>query len=87
MEPVDSTTLLANGLNNAISGVAIAERRALTNASGVFYMEKIAVGVWARGAIDLSASITDNLRSIARIKLIPHGDVAGVLLNWREVMQ
>ena len=44
VDPVDGTTLMAKGLPNAISVLAVAERGAMFDPSAVFYMEKIAVG-------------------------------------------
>jgi fructose-1,6-bisphosphatase II len=68
VDPIDGTTLLAKGLPNAISAVAIAERGAMFNPTGIFYMNKIAVGPSARGAIDINASPAENLRCIAQMK-------------------
>jgi fructose-1,6-bisphosphatase II len=45
--------------------VALAERGKLLNAPDT-YMEKLAVGPQARGAIDMRKTPTENLRSIAR---------------------
>ena len=44
VDPVDGTTLMAKGMPNAISVLAVAERGAMFDPSAVFYMEKIAVG-------------------------------------------
>ena len=68
VDPIDGTTLLAKGLPNAISAVAIAERGALFDATKTFYMDKIAVGPAARGVIDINAPVAENLRRIAEAK-------------------
>ncbi len=65
VDPVDGTWLLAKGMPNAITVLAIAERGAMYTWEHIAYMEKIAVGPAARGAIDLRDSPTDNLIRIA----------------------
>jgi fructose-1,6-bisphosphatase II len=64
VDALDGTNLCATGAANAISVVAMAEKGKLLRVPDT-YMEKIAVGPGARGAIDLSRSPTDNLRSAA----------------------
>jgi len=64
LDPLEGTNLCAYGRPGAISVVAIASRGNLLNAPDT-YMEKLAVGPKARGAIDLSKSPTENLRKIA----------------------
>src|SRR5215468_2133906 len=61
LDPLEGTNLCAYGRPGAISVVAIAGRGDLLNAPDT-YMEKLAVGSKARGAIDLSKSPTENLR-------------------------
>jgi fructose-1,6-bisphosphatase II len=65
VDPVDGTRLLAKGMPNAIAVLAIAERGAMYKWEHIAYMEKIAVGPAARGAIDLRDSPTENLIRIA----------------------
>lgn len=81
VDPVDGTTLLAKGLPNAISALAIAERGALFNPTGIFYMDKIAVGPEARGAIDIRDSVRENLRRIAAAKRYRVEDLTVVVLD------
>lgn len=64
LDPLEGTNLCAYGRPGAIAVVALAERGKLLNAPDT-YMEKLAVGPQARGAIDLRRSTTENLRSIA----------------------
>jgi fructose-1,6-bisphosphatase II len=64
VDPLEGTHLCATGAPNAISVVAMGERGTLLRAPDT-YMEKIAVGPGARGAIDLRRSPTENLRRIA----------------------
>src|SRR4051794_38891547 len=66
VDPIDGTTLTAKGLPNAITVVALAERGAMYYHPHIVYMEKIAVGPQAKGAIDVNAPVRDNLSRIAR---------------------
>ncbi len=64
VDPIDGVTLLANGRPGAISVVAVAERQTLF-ATRLVYMDKIAVGPKAKGAININAPVRDNLKGIA----------------------
>ncbi len=64
LDALEGTALCASGAPNAISVVAMGEKGKLLRAPDT-YMEKIAVGPGARGAIDLRKSPTENLRRIA----------------------
>lgn len=66
VDPIDGTSLTAKGLPDAITAVALAERNSMYYDPNIVYMEKIAVGYQAKGAIDINASVGDNLRRIAR---------------------
>ena len=68
VDPIDGTTLTALGRDNAISVIAVSERGTMFNPGPCVYMEKIAVGPGAAGAIDITASPTQNLRWIAKAK-------------------
>jgi fructose-1,6-bisphosphatase II len=64
LDPLEGTNLCAYGRAGAISVVAIASKGNLLNAPDT-YMDKLAVGPKARGAIDLNKSPTENLKAIA----------------------
>ena len=64
VDPLDGTTSTAKGLANAISVIAVAPRGHLFHTKA-YYMEKIAVGPKARGAIDLKKSLRENLLAVA----------------------
>ena len=64
LDPLEGTTICATGRGNALSVIAIAEKGGFLHAPDT-YMEKIAVGPKAKGAIDLRKSPTENLRRIA----------------------
>ena len=65
VDPVEGTTLLAEGMPGAIAVVAIAERGSLYHWSGIAYMDKLAVGEAARGIVDINAPVADNIRNVA----------------------
>src|SRR5690349_11004090 len=67
LDPLEGTTICARGGFNSISVIAIAEEGKFLHAPDT-YMQKIAVGPSARGAIDLQASPTENLKRIAKAK-------------------
>ena len=66
VDPIDGTRLLAQGMANSISTVAVAERGAMFESPYVAYMDKIAVGPAAAQSIDINASVATNLESVAR---------------------
>lgn len=81
VDPVDGTTLMAEGRPNAISVLAAAERGSMYDPSAVFYMNKIAVGPEAAGKIDIEAPVADNIRAVAQAKGITPSDVTVVVLD------
>lgn len=81
VDPVDGTTLMAEGRPNAISVLAAAERGSMYDPSAVFYMKKIAVGPEAAGKIDIEAPVADNIRAVAQAKGITPSDVTVVVLD------
>mgnify|MGYP000860854446 FL=1 len=64
VDPLDGTSLVAKGLPNAISVIAMAPKGCLLNAPDT-YMKKIAVGPKAAGKIDIDKSVKENLYSVA----------------------
>ncbi len=80
LDPLEGTTICARGGNNALSVIAIAEEGNFLHAPDV-YMQKIAVGPSAKGAIDLRATPTENLKNIARAKKCEVEDLTVVILD------
>ena len=80
LDPLEGTNLCAYGRPGSISVVAMAGKGKLLNAPDT-YMEKIAVGPRARGAIDLRRSPTENLRSIAEKMKVYVADLTVVILD------
>ena len=81
VDPVDGTTLMAKGMPNAISVLAVAERGAMFDPSAVFYMNKIAVGPDAADAIDITAPIAENIRAVAKAKNSSVSDLTVCILD------
>ena len=81
VDPVEGTTLLAEGMPGAIAVVAIAERGSLWATPGIMYMEKIAVGETASEAIDITASVETNIRNVAYALRKDVDDVTVVVLD------
>jgi fructose-1,6-bisphosphatase II len=81
VDPIDGTTLTAKGMSNAISVMAVAERGSMYDPSAVFYMEKIAVGPEAAGAVDITAPVAENVAAVAKAKGMDVEDVTVVILD------
>lgn len=81
VDPVEGTTLLAEGMPGAIAVVALAERGSLYHWSGIAYMDKLAVGPQARGAIDINAPVAENIRNVARALKKEIEDITVVVLD------
>jgi fructose-1,6-bisphosphatase II len=80
LDPLEGTTLTATGGPNALSVIAMADKGNLLNAPDT-YMDKIAVGPSAKGAIDLEKSPSQNLRAIADRKGLYVDDLTVIILN------
>lgn len=81
VDPVDGTSLMAEGRPNAISVLAASERGSMFDPSAVFYMKKIAVGPDAVGAVDITAPVAHNIDAVAKAKGINPTDVTVVVLD------
>ncbi|KFE69327.1 class II fructose-bisphosphatase [Hyalangium minutum] len=80
LDPLEGTNLAAYGRPGAISVVAMASKGNLLNAPDT-YMEKIAVGPRAKGAIDLRRTPTENLRAVAERQKVYVEDLTVVILD------
>lgn len=65
VDPLDGTTLIAKGLPNAISVIAMGAKGSLLNAPDT-YMKKIIVGPKAKGSIDLNKTHEENIKNVAK---------------------
>ena len=81
VDPVDGTTLTAQGRGNAIAVIAVSERGTMFNPGPCVYMEKIAAGHEAADVIDITRSPTENLEAIAAAKHEKVRDLTAVILD------
>ena len=81
VDPIDGTSLTANGMNGAISVIALAPRGSMYDPSAVFYMNKIVTGPEAAGVIDINASTKVNIQAVAKAKRMSVSDITVVVLN------
>lgn len=80
VDPVEGTNLVAKGLPGAIATLAAGPHGSLFHAPDV-YMDKLAVGRWGAGKIDISAPLGENIRIVAAAKHKPVSDVTVVILD------
>ena len=80
LDPLEGTTICAKGGMNSLSVIAIAEEGKFLHAPDT-YMQKIAVGPEAKGAIDLLATPSQNLKNIADAKKCNIEDLTVVILD------
>ena len=81
VDPIDGTRLTSLGLSGALSVVALSERGTMYFPGSIVYMNKIAVGPEARGAIDLNAPVEENLQKVAKAKKRDVNDLTVVILD------
>ena len=81
VDPIDGTSLTANGMNGAISVIALAPRGTMFDPAGVFYMDKIVTGPAAAVVIDIRASVAQNIQAVAKAKGLKVSEVTVVVLN------
>ena len=80
VDPLEATNSCANGINDALAVVAMAEHGNFLNAPDT-YMDKIAVGPIGRGIIDIRKTPTENLQAIAEAKRVAVPDLTAVILD------
>ena len=80
VDPIDGTRLVARGLPGGIATVALAERGSLFH-THVPYMDKLIVGPKAAKVIDITDSVGNNLRRIARAEGRSVQDLTVVVLD------
>jgi fructose-1,6-bisphosphatase II len=81
VDPVEGTTLTSLGRGNAISVIAVSGRDTMFDPGPCYYMNKIAVGGDAVGAIDITRSPTENLEAVAKAKNVSVRDLTVVILD------
>lgn len=82
VDPIDGTRLLSLGMPGAVAVVALAARGTMYGApEGVYYMEKIAVGRAAKGAININASVAENIASVTKALEREEGNITVMVLD------
>jgi len=81
LKPIDGSTLVAKGLPNAVSVIATAPPGSMVRAPVGMYAEKIAVGPDARGSVDVTDSVENNLQRVAFAKKVQVSDLTVVMLD------
>jgi fructose-1,6-bisphosphatase II len=81
VDPIDGTTLTAEGRNNALSVLAVADRGAMLDASSVFYMDKIVTGPAGVGVVDIRLPVGENIRRLAKALDKPIDEIVVSVLN------
>jgi len=81
VDPIDGTSLVANGRQNAISMIAVADRGSMLDASSVFYMNKIVTSSEGVGVIDIRRSVAQNIVALAEAKGKPVSEMRIAVLD------
>ena len=81
VDPLEGTTLTAKGQPNAIATIACSERGTMFFPGAAVYMDKIACGPEAAGAIDIDAPVEENVKRVAKAKGVEPSDVTVVVLD------
>ncbi|WP_336632612.1 MULTISPECIES: class II fructose-bisphosphatase [unclassified Microbacterium] len=81
VDPIDGTTLTAEGRNNALSVLAVADRGAMLDASSVFYMDKIVTGPAGVGVVDIRLPVAENIHRLAKALGKPVDELVVSVLN------
>jgi fructose-1,6-bisphosphatase II len=81
VDPIDGTSLTAQGMNGAISVIALAPRGSMFDPQDSFYMNKIVTGPEAASVIDIRVSVAENIAAVARAKALKVSDITVVVLN------
>jgi fructose-1,6-bisphosphatase II len=81
VDPIDGTTMTAQGRQNALSMIAVSDRGTMLDASTVFYMEKLVTDHHGIGVVSLEQSIGDNIRELAKAKGKEVGQIVVAVLD------
>ena len=81
VDPIDGTTLTAQGRGGALAVIAVAERGTMFDPGPCVYMEKLAVGPRAKGAFDIRRSPTENIHALAEAMGRQVRDLTAVILD------
>ena len=80
VDPLEGTNLVATGSANAITVLAASERGGLVHAPDT-YLEKLCVGPFAAGHVDITLPPSENVRRIASALGRTVGDITVIILD------
>ena len=81
VDPIDGTTLTAEGRQNALSVIAVSDRGTMLDASSVFYMDKLVTGPAGVGVVDIRLPVGENIRRLAGALGKPVDEIVVSVLN------
>jgi fructose-1,6-bisphosphatase II / sedoheptulose-1,7-bisphosphatase len=81
LDPLEGTTITSKGMPNSLAVIAAANKGFMLHSPDT-YMNKIAIGGgYSEDVIDLDASVTDNIISLAQAKKVKPSDVTACVLE------
>ena len=87
VDPIDGTSLTAEGRQNALSVIAVSDRGTMLDASSVFYMDKIVTGPAGVGVVDIRKPVGENIRALAKSLGKPVDQIVVSVLNRPRHLQ
>ncbi|MFW2380698.1 MAG: class II fructose-bisphosphatase [Acidimicrobiales bacterium] len=81
VDPVDGTTLTAEGRAGAIAVIAASEAGSMYNPGSAVYMEKLAVGPSGAGIVDIRLPVKRNIMALAKAKGVEVSDITAIVLD------
>ncbi|NNE95010.1 MAG: class II fructose-bisphosphatase [Acidimicrobiales bacterium] len=81
VDPIDGTTLTAEGRAGAIAVIAASAAGTMYNPGSAVYMEKIAVGPSGAGIVDIRLPVKRNITALAKAKQVEVSDITVVVLD------
>lgn len=79
VDPIEGTRMTAMGQSNALAVLAAGEKGSFLKAPDM-YMEKLVVGPGAKGCLDLSKSVEDNILNVAKALNKPLNELTVITL-------
>ena len=81
VDPIDGTSMTAQGRQNALSMIAVSDRGTMLDASSVFYMDKLVSDHHGIGVISMEQTVAENIRELAKAKGKPVADMVVAVLD------
>ena len=81
LDPLEGTTITSKGMPNSLAVIAAAKKGSMLHSPDT-YMDKIAIGGgYSEDIIDLDASVSDNIKSLAQAKKCKPKDITACVLE------